>query len=129
MTNYEHYKDEIIKMKEDYEKHNAIPITFADKAIELKRRVEPSLFGSDDSRSTLNWLFQEYEPDKLKNGDNLNQGDGIMVRNSDKEKWIYRMYVFFANNRFYVFEPYNGGESGQLKPYMQARMLKKSEKR
>lgn len=43
----------------------------------------------------VDWLFEEYEPPLLENGDELKTGDWIMVRNSDEDKWSKEQFLFY----------------------------------
>lgn len=43
----------------------------------------------------VDWLFEEYEPPLLENGDGLKPGDWIMVRNSDEDKWSKEQFLFY----------------------------------
>ena len=43
----------------------------------------------------VDWLFEEYEPPLLENGDGLKPGDSIMVRNSDEDKWSKEQFLFY----------------------------------
>lgn len=39
-------------------------------------------------RASFKWLFSEYEPPLLENGDDLKPGDWIMVKDPDNEVWV-----------------------------------------
>lgn len=43
----------------------------------------------------VDWLFEEYEPPLLENGEGLKPGDWIMVRNSDEDKWSKEQFLFY----------------------------------
>ncbi|MEE0433885.1 MAG: hypothetical protein UDB11_00565 [Peptococcaceae bacterium] len=74
----------------------------------------------DDS---IDWLFSEYEPPLLKNGDNLKAGDWIMVRSSNKQDWYKRQFMCFYNGRFYVSDDVYGlGTSDYYATWSQARL-------
>ena len=55
----------------------------------------------------VDWLFEEYEPPLLKNGDGLKPGDWIMVRNGDGVSWRKRQFMCYFDNRFYCFKPHS----------------------
>lgn len=55
----------------------------------------------------IKWLFSEYEPPLLENGDNLETGKWILVRDHSDEKWKYRQFAFYYNQNFYCFPPTN----------------------
>lgn len=52
-------------------------------------------------RESFRWLFSEYEPPLLKNGDGLKPGDWIMVRSNEGEEWRERQFAFYHNGWFY----------------------------
>ena len=54
----------------------------------------------------VDWLFEEYEPPLLENGDDLKPGDWIMVRNDDD--WKKLRFVCYYNNDFWTL--YDNGE-------------------
>lgn len=49
----------------------------------------------------VDWLFEEYEPPLLKNGDGLKPGDWIMVSLHGKE-FTKRQFLFFHDGMFYT---------------------------
>ena len=63
----------------------------------------------------VDWLFEEYEPPLLENGDGLKPGDWIMVRNFEGEEWIGRQFAFFHNGWFYCLR--GGSNFAQLHLY------------
>ena len=50
----------------------------------------------------VDWLFKEYEPPLLENGDGLKPGDWIMVRQNFGEEWLRVKFAFFNNYFFYA---------------------------
>lgn len=56
---------------------------------------------------TIQWLFAEYEPPLLENGDGLKPGDWIMVRDGDGVSWRKRQFMCYFDNRFYCFKPHS----------------------
>lgn len=60
----------------------------------------------------VDWLFEEYEPPLLENGDGLKPGDWIMVRNNEGEEWAKRQFAFFHNGWFYCLR--GGSNFAQL---------------
>lgn len=60
----------------------------------------------NDTEDIENWLNAEHvesEPPLLKNGDGLNTGDWIMVRDYDDECWgKKRQFLFFRDGMFYT---------------------------
>ena len=57
--------------------------------------------GEKSARGLVEWLFSEYEPPLLKNGDGLKPGDWIMVRENDTCGWYKRQFLCHFNDRFY----------------------------
>lgn len=55
----------------------------------------------DCEDASLDWLFSEYEPPLLENGDGLKPGDWIMV-SDDKMDWYNHSFVCYYNARFFV---------------------------
>lgn len=58
-------------------------------------------------RESFRWLFSEYEPPLLENGDGLKPGDWIMVRDGDGVSWRKRQFMCYFDNRFYCFKPHS----------------------
>ena len=52
----------------------------------------------------MRWLFSEYEPPLLKNGDGLKLGDWIMVRDNDNQGWCKSVFLFYLNGEFYCVD-------------------------
>lgn len=52
-------------------------------------------------RASFRWLFSEYEPPLLKNGDGLKPGDWIMVRRISCDAWNKRQFAFYYDSMFY----------------------------
>lgn len=53
----------------------------------------------------VDWLFEEYEPPLLENGDGLKPGDWIMVRNDDDSViWYKNRFVCYYNATFFVVD-------------------------
>ena len=70
----------------------------------------------------VDWLFEEYEPPLLENGDGLKPGDWIMVRDCDGERWGKRQFLFYYNGRFYCELANNSIGGGEYVPWKQARL-------
>ena len=57
------------------------------------------------TKESLQWLFSEYEPPVLENGDGLKPGDWIMVRNDDDSViWYKNRFVCYYNATFFVVD-------------------------
>lgn len=59
----------------------------------------------------VDWLFEEYEPPMLENGDGLKPGDWIMVSDDDDSViWYKNRFVCYYNATFFVVDD-NGSDS------------------
>lgn len=91
MTNYDKHKGEILKLaKERYSDFYAAEALAAH-----------DISGLADADNVIKWLFDDYEPPLLKNGNDLKPGDWIMVRDSDTKGWIRRQFVCYHNELFW----------------------------
>lgn len=53
----------------------------------------------------VDWLFEEYEPPLLENGDRLKPGDWIMVSDDDDSViWYKNRFVCYYNATFFVVD-------------------------
>ena len=92
MTNYDKHKDEILKLaKERYSDFYAAEALAAH-----------DISGLADADNIIKWLFDEYEPPLLKNGDDLKPGDWIMVKYYKHDTWKKRQFLCYCNNWFIV---------------------------
>ena len=66
-------------------------------------------------RESFRWLFSEYEPPLLKNGDGLKPGDWIMVKIFEDGEWVKRQFAFFHDGWFYYLR--GGNNFAQLHLY------------
>ena len=112
MTNYEMYKEEILKRKNT--KYN--------KCLNSMGYAVASLCGTYDLVEMLEWLFEEYEPTLLKNGDGLKPGDWIMVRDVDSQSFVRRQFLYFFDGKFVCSAPNNTPLEGFGEPWKQARL-------
>ena len=55
-------------------------------------------------QASFKWLFSEYEPPLLENGDDLKPGDWIMVRDDVGDSWDKMMFVCYCNGLFFVVD-------------------------
>ena len=78
-------------------------------------------------RESFRWLFSEYEPPLLKNGDGLKPGDWIMVKDCDGESWGKRQFLFYYNGRFYCELADNSIGYGEYISWKQARLPEEGE--
>ena len=114
MTNYDKYKGEILNLaKTRYSDFYAAEALAAH-----------DISGLADADNIIKWLFDEYEPPLLKNGDNLKTGDWIMVRNNKDNEWEKFRFVCYHNNAFWTL--YDVGDwfhiGSKIKPWNQARL-------
>lgn len=93
MTNAEKYVDEILNKVKWARETCLCPFSYAVERI--------SGISSSDLEKNLKWLFSEYEPPLLENGDGLKIGDWIMVRDDDQDIWIKRRFCYFYKDHFY----------------------------
>lgn len=73
-------------------------------------------------RESFRWLFSEYEPPLLKNGDGLKPGDWIMVRDVDSQSFVRRQFLYFFDGKFICSAPNHAPLEGFGEPWAQARM-------
>lgn len=70
----------------------------------------------------LNWLFSEYEPPLLKNGDDLKPGDWIMVRKNGDGVWENRQFLAYFDGWFYARKIVPDGWIEKIDRFRQARL-------
>lgn len=70
----------------------------------------------------VDWLFEEYKPPMLENGDGLKPGDWIMVRDRDGENWRKRQFLFYHNGEFCCELVNNSIGNGDYILWAQARL-------
>ena len=76
------------------------------------------------------WLNKKYEPPLLKNADNLNIGDYILVRDNDDSGWEKKRFLFFKDGYFYVafyIHEFPSNKTFTVAGYSQARLPNKEE--
>lgn len=78
----------------------------------LRMCLQKTNLESIDTAEVLDWLFSEYEPPLLENGDGLKPGDWIMARSNEGEEWRERQFAFFHDGWFYCLR--GGSNFGQL---------------
>lgn len=121
MLNVDKYRDELLEemgnRREKVEGNcddNCSGVEIYFRSIEdVKRRHGGgySALFSDD----VKWLFSEYEPPLLENGDGLKPGDWIMVKIFEDGEWAKRQFAFFHNGWFYYLR--GGSNFAQLHLY------------
>lgn len=128
MLNIDKYREDIleeIKTRETANKENdnenSSGLVYFDSIGAVKRKYGggESLYFSDD----VKWLFTEYEPPLLENGDNLNPGDWIMVRGYTHEDWKKHQFMCYFNGLFFVTPNFAHAISYNVcKSFVQARL-------
>lgn len=129
MLNVDKYREELLEeMKFKKEKlndcendnYNGVEIYFRSiEAVKRRHGGGCSQFFSDD----VKWLFSEYEPPLLENGDGLKPGDKIMIRDNDGQKWVQATYLFYFNEMFYCVDGVRYiAEEGNFVNWLQARL-------
>ena len=91
----------------------------------LRMCLEKTNLESVDTAEVLDWLFSEYEPPLLKNGDDLKPGDWIMVRDRDGDKWQKRHFMCYfqsLDRSFVTLEEMHGWYIGKHECWKQARL-------
>lgn len=53
-------------------------------------------------RESFRWLFSEYEPPLLENGDGLNPGDWLEIKDDNDGRWYKGRFIGYLYGRFYV---------------------------
>lgn len=99
MTNAEKYVDEILNKVKWAREACLCPFSYAVERI--------SGISSNDPEKVLKWLFSEYEPTLLENGDKLKVGDWIMVRDDDHDGWTKRQFCYFYKGHFHCMRAGN----------------------
>lgn len=60
----------------------------------------------DCEDESIEWLFSEYEPPLLENGDGLKPGDWIMVRNYTHDYWKKVRFMCYFDGYFFTTETF-----------------------
>lgn len=82
--------------------------------------------GGDECRAclikSLQWLFSEYKLPLLKNGDSLEPGDLIMVRDHYSDKWNKKPFLCYKNGCFITANDGYIGVVGKYEAWKLARL-------
>lgn len=112
MLNFDKYREDIREDIRNYPLMN-IECYLAELRGEL-RGVEKCKRAKCEEclKNSLRWLFSEYEPPLLENGDDLKPGDWIMVSDDDdcSVTWYKNRFVCYYNATFFVVDD-NGNDS------------------
>lgn len=137
MLNIDKYRNEILEImkmihSDDVAFSNNCSEYVAGKAInQLSKRYNLGIT-TYTSIQQLDWLFSEWSPPLLNNGDDLKLGDHIMVRYDEDEYWREKVFVFYSNGKFYATDAINltnglFDEEMWVIGYPQARLLEDGE--
>ena len=120
MLNFDKYREEVEKraawaVREGSK--NPKPAHIVLNEIIIGKRL-PHMKGNE----LVDWLFEEYEPPLLQNGDGLKPGDWIMVRDCGGGCWVKRQFLFYHNGIFYCELVDSSIGFGEYVSWMQARL-------
>ena len=113
MLNIDKYRKEIDRMIEN----GGVP-----RYMLLRMCLQKTNLESIDTAEVLDWLFSEYEPPLLENGDGLKPGDWIMVRDVDSQSFVRRQFLYFFDGKFVCSAPNSTPLEGFREPWKQARL-------
>lgn len=108
MTNYEKYKDELIKIVLS---DNSVAVSKNENALTPCTAIEckDCLFYSEDSyyciEKRMKWLDEEYkEPQEIIDWSNVEEDTVILVRQSESSAWRERNFAFVYKGNVYCYE-------------------------
>lgn len=125
MLNIEKYWTEIETLRDRYKgEGEPYPLQKAFKSVSVEHNegIMPGTIGR-----ALEWLFSEYKPPLLQNGDGLKPGDWIMVRDADSQSFVRRQFLYFFDGKFVCSAPNHAPLEGFAEPWVQARLLEDGE--
>lgn len=76
----------------------------------------------DCEDESIEWIFSEYKPPLLENGDVLKPGDWIMVRDVDSQSFVKRQFLYFFDGKFICSAPNHAPLEGFGEPWAQAHL-------
>lgn len=124
MLNVDKYREEIFEEIEIAMKGSSpAPIVLAVSRVHNRHTGERCDFFEPE----LEWLFSEYEPPLLKNGDGLKPGDWVMVRDCDGGCWAKRQFLFYYSGIFYCELVDSSIGDGEYVSWKQARLPEEGE--
>ena len=133
MLNVDKYREELLEEMERNKKNanendndNLFGMKVYFRSIEavMKRHGGGSTsYFSDD----VKWLFSEYEPPLLENGDGLKPGDWIMVRKNEDGVWEEQQFLSYLDGWFYARKIVPDGWSEKIDRFRQARLPEEGE--
>lgn len=122
MTNKEFYGYKLLAVALEDVCHK-LHIAFYDESCIGRKKCEDCEFSSVENIE--NWLNAEHvkpEPPLLKNGDGLNPGDWIMVRDVDSQSFVKRQFLYFFDGKFVCSAPNHTPLEGFAEPWEQVRL-------
>ena len=119
MLNVDRYREEIDRIIEN----GGVP-----RYMLLRMCLQKTNLESIDTAEVLDWLFSEYEPPLLENGDGLKPGDWIMVRDVDSQSFVRRQFLYFFDGKFICSAPNHAPLEGFGEPWVQACLPEDGEK-
>lgn len=81
----------------------------------------------DCEDESIEWLFSDYKPQLLENGDCLKPGDWIMVKDPDNEVWVKKIFAYYYDGRFYCANDIALFKNGLLVNSTKARLTMEGE--
>ena len=125
MLNFDKYREEFLEQIEGGKNgkfgKGAKYIDYFAIAVRAARNINGDKFPTSLS-DDIEWLFYEYEPPLLENGDGLKTGDWIMVRDFEAQSFVKRQFLYFYGNRFYCARKDLTPLDNQTEWYVQARL-------
>lgn len=100
MTNKEFYSDKLLATSLTNACINLHELVF-DKPCQEKNCCDCEFSTVENVENWLNAEYEEPETPLLENGDSLQPGDWIMVKDPDNEVWVKKIFAYYYDGRFY----------------------------
>lgn len=115
MTNKEFYGDKLLAIVLESACHGMHKVVYGEWCV--GKKCEDCEFNTiKDVENWLNAEHEEPEPPLLENGDGLKPGDWIMVRNSEEQTWVKRVFICYKDGLFWTIANTNKLDKGP--PYI-----------
>lgn len=122
MTNKEFYFDKLLAIALENTCRKLRKAVYGESCIE-KKCEDCEFYTVEKVEKWLNAEHKEPEPPLLENGDNLNPGDWLMVRDEVGHAWKKRCFMCFKNGHFITTEgECSVGTTGRYEAWLQARL-------
>lgn len=123
MMNKKFYGDKLLAIILEDSCHK-LHVAFYDESCIGRKKCEDCEFSSVESiENWLNAEHEEPEPPLLENGDGLQPGDWIMVRDLDGDSWVKRQFMCYYRGKFVcVREGHSIDEHADFFRWSQARL-------